>query len=87
LRPGEKLFEEPLSDRERALPTPHPKLRIAQSGEPPDEAWLAEVEAWLSQARSPDDDEVRRELGKRVPEYASSPPGGVSRGAPSQEEG
>jgi len=69
LRPGEKLFEEPLSDREKALPTPHPKLRIAQSGESPDEAWLAEVEAWLSHARSPEDHEVRQELGKRVPEY------------------
>src|SRR5205814_1345302 len=31
LRPGEKLYEEPLADAERTLPTPHPKLRVAQA--------------------------------------------------------
>jgi len=69
LRPGEKLYEELLSDRESTLPTPHPKLRIAKAGEPPGEIWLAEVEAWLSQPHSPNDDEVKRDLGGRVPEY------------------
>jgi FlaA1/EpsC-like NDP-sugar epimerase len=73
LRPGEKLFEELLSDRETTLPTPHPRLRIAQAGEPPGEAWLAELEAWLTQPRSPGDDEVRRELSKLVPEYSRPP--------------
>jgi FlaA1/EpsC-like NDP-sugar epimerase len=69
LRPGEKLYEELLSDRESTLPTPHPKLRIAKAGAAPDERWLAEIETWLSQPRSVSDDEVRRELGIRVPEY------------------
>jgi len=69
LRPGEKLYEELLSDRESTLPTPHPKLRIAKAGEAPGEIWLAEVEAWLSQPHSPNDDEVKRDLGGRVPEY------------------
>jgi len=32
LRPGEKLYEEPLADAEKTLPTPHPKLRIARAG-------------------------------------------------------
>ena len=73
LRPGEKLFEELLSDRETTLPTPHPRLRIAQAGEAPGEAWLAELEAWLTRPRSPEDDEVRRELSRRVPEYAPPP--------------
>src|SRR5439155_7964554 len=31
LRPGEKLYEEPLADAEKRLPTPHPKLRVAQA--------------------------------------------------------
>ena len=31
LRPGEKLYEEVLADNEHTLPTPHPKLRIAQA--------------------------------------------------------
>jgi FlaA1/EpsC-like NDP-sugar epimerase len=78
LRPGEKLFEELLSDRETTVPTPHPKLRIAQAGEAPDETWLAELEAWLSQSRILADDEVRRELGKRVPEYDYTAPGAIS---------
>jgi FlaA1/EpsC-like NDP-sugar epimerase len=69
LRPGEKLHEELLSDRERTLPTPHPKLRIALASEAPSEAWLAEVEAWLSRPGCPRDEEVKRELGRKVPEY------------------
>ncbi|HEY6720783.1 MAG TPA: polysaccharide biosynthesis protein, partial [Burkholderiales bacterium] len=69
LRPGEKLYEEPLSDRESTLPTPHPKLRISKAGEAPDKIWLTELETWLSQPHSPSDDEVKRDLGRRVPEY------------------
>lgn len=69
LRPGEKLFEELLSDKERTLPTPHPKMRIAKADGAPDGAWLAELEQWLLAQHCPGDDEVRRELGKRVPEY------------------
>src|SRR4029077_17524741 len=70
LRPGEKLFEELLSDRESTLPTPHPKLRIARAGTPPGgDAWLTELESWISPEQAPADDEVRRELAKRVPEY------------------
>jgi len=30
LRPGEKLYEELLSDEENTLPTPHPKIRVAK---------------------------------------------------------
>jgi FlaA1/EpsC-like NDP-sugar epimerase len=69
LRPGEKLYEELLSDRERTLPTPHPKLRIAKAEAALGEEWLAEIEAWLSQAHWPRDDEVRQELARRVPEF------------------
>ena len=76
LRPGEKLYEELLLDRESTLPTPHPKLRIARAGEAPDETWLVEIETWLSQPRSPADDEVKRELARRVPEYQSAAAGG-----------
>jgi len=77
LRPGEKLYEELLSDRESTLPTPHPKLRIAGTDKTPSEAWLAEIETWLSQACSPADEEVKRELGRRVPGYQSAAEGGV----------
>jgi FlaA1/EpsC-like NDP-sugar epimerase len=68
LRPGEKLYEELLSDRERTRQTPHPKLRIAKANAAFGAEWLSEVEAWLSLAECPDN-EVRREIARRVPEY------------------
>jgi FlaA1/EpsC-like NDP-sugar epimerase len=69
LRPGEKLYEELLSDSESTLPTPHPKLRIAKADGEPGGTWLVEVEAWASQSLCQSDEEVRRELARRVPEY------------------
>ena len=51
------------------------QLRIARAGEAPGETWPAEIETWLSQPRSPADDEVKRELGRRVPEYQSAAAG------------
>ncbi len=68
LRPGEKLYEELLADNEATLPTPHPKLRIAQPEQMPDAAWLAALEEWLSAAyRS--EQEVKMELQSQLPEY------------------
>jgi FlaA1/EpsC-like NDP-sugar epimerase len=81
LRPGEKLHEELLSVRESTLPTPHPKLRISKAGEAPDKTWLAELETWLSQPHSPGDDEVKRDLGRRVPEYQPAAAGSGLHGA------
>jgi FlaA1/EpsC-like NDP-sugar epimerase len=81
LRPGEKLYEELLSDRERTLPTPHPKLRIAKASHAPEgEKWLAEVEAWISREQIIGDDQVRRELAERVPEYRPAANGSQDRG-------
>jgi FlaA1/EpsC-like NDP-sugar epimerase len=72
LRPGEKLYEEPLADAETTLPTPHPKLRIArvrtEGG-----CSLEELQAWLSDCGQPDPEAVRAKLREWVPEYK---PGG-----------
>ena len=68
LRPGEKLYEEPLATDETALPTPHPKLRIAQARRE-DERWLGRVSIWLERAGAPDDETVKRDLFDWVPEY------------------
>lgn len=68
LRPGEKLFEELLADGEATRPTHHPKLRIARAeGVSPD--FLGFLLPWLRQNRYPTALEVRRELGRWVPEY------------------
>jgi FlaA1/EpsC-like NDP-sugar epimerase len=68
LRPGEKLYEELLADDEATTRTPHPKLRIAQAREAPDNL-LDELLPWLMQHRVPSDQEVRRDLRRWVPEY------------------
>jgi FlaA1/EpsC-like NDP-sugar epimerase len=71
LRPGEKLYEEPLADSESTLPTPHPKLRIARARAPENPRLLEELLDWLS---TPDDARpaaVRERLRRWVPEYGA----------------
>jgi len=72
LRPGEKLFEELLADTERTLPTPHPKLRVAQAQPGEIELPLADVLRWIAEASDPGPDAVRERLRRWLPEY--SPP-------------
>ncbi len=74
LRPGEKLFEELLTDAEHTLPTPHPKLHIARA-RPPDMSMLLEgLLAWPALQEGAKDDEVRGKLREWIPEYASRDP-------------
>ena len=73
LRPGEKLYEELLADSEHTLPTPHPKLRIAQARQA-DAAWLEMLLGWASSPTMPDE-QVRAALREWVPEYQPSVPG------------
>jgi FlaA1/EpsC-like NDP-sugar epimerase len=68
LRAGEKLYEEPLADAETSLPTPHPKLRVAQVRAPQDNALLAEVVAWLKNPGGQTAERVRERLAHWVPE-------------------
>jgi len=68
LRPGEKLYEEPLANDENSLPTPHPKLRIARARQE-SAAWLADLNQWLSTNTETDDVSVKNALAHRVPEY------------------
>jgi len=75
LRPGEKLFEEPLATGEETLPTPHPKLRIAQA-RPGNRDAVDQMVAWLERDRAAGESEVRVWLKNWIPEYA--PPGSAS---------
>ena len=70
LRPGEKLYEELLADDENTLPTPHPKLRIAQARQVEKE-WLTELLAWINEHPALSDEEVKQDLKRWVPEYSS----------------
>ncbi len=69
LRPGEKLYEELLADDENSLPTPHPKLRIAQARQE-NGAWLARLAQWLVRDGIPGDQTVKSELAQWVPDYS-----------------
>lgn len=80
LRPGEKLYEELLADSEHTLPTPHPKLRIAQARQA-DAVWLAQLLKWAS-ASVMDDDSVRAALSYWVPEYQPTPHASIREASP-----
>ena len=67
LRPGEKLYEEPLADAEKTLATPHPKLRIARVHAPQSDGFLDEMQSWLS--ANSDAAHVRSRLQSWIPEY------------------
>ena len=68
LRPGEKLYEEPLAASESTLPTPHPKLRVAQARRDRADG-LADLPAWLESNTNTGVNAVKAELARRVPEY------------------
>jgi len=68
LRPGEKLYEEPLASEEATLPTPHPKLRIAQA-RAGDRHRVDDIVASLDKDRAASDAEVRAWLKSWIPEY------------------
>ena len=69
LRPGEKLYEELLTDGEATLPTPHAKLRVARPGETPGQDWLEPVLAWLRTRAHPDEGAIKQALKRLIPEY------------------
>jgi FlaA1/EpsC-like NDP-sugar epimerase len=76
LRPGEKLFEEPLASEETTLATPHPKLYIAHARSNGADA-IDQMIAWLERDRTATDAEVRSWLKAWIPEYV--PPGDAPR--------
>lgn len=70
LRPGEKLYEELLTDSEHTLPTPHPKLRVAQAEAAPDNDWLLDLESWLDEPAPATSNALKLRLKEFVPEYS-----------------
>jgi FlaA1/EpsC-like NDP-sugar epimerase len=68
LRPGEKLYEELLADDENTLPTPHPKLRIAQARTVSKTELQALLE-WIATEAIVADKDTRERMRQWVPEY------------------
>lgn len=70
LRPGEKLYEELLADADTTLPTPHPRLRLAQlRGELPAD-WVDRLLALAADDAAFAPAVLRARLHELVPEYA-----------------
>jgi FlaA1/EpsC-like NDP-sugar epimerase len=69
LRPGEKLYEELMTDDETTMPTVHQKVRIARAGAMSDSEWERKALAWLQQEGPLTDEDVRAGLAKLVPDY------------------
>lgn len=80
LRAGEKLFEEPLADAERTLPTPHPRLRIARVAASSSPDLAREVADWLGGATTLEAAAVRARLRAWIPEYVPGSSEGAGRG-------
>lgn len=71
LRPGEKLYEEVLSDLENTKPTLHHKIRIAQVREYDYEEAKEAIEKLYTLAHKVDITEVVRLMKNTVPEFVS----------------
>ena len=61
LRPGEKLYEEPLAIEEATKPTPHPKLHIAQAREA-DAFAVGQMVTWCESDRTADLKDLKNEM-------------------------
>lgn len=69
LRPGEKLYEELLSNKENTITTPHAMLRIAQA-RPVNLLELHEMLSWINSRIEKNDEYVRECIPRWVPEYS-----------------
>jgi FlaA1/EpsC-like NDP-sugar epimerase len=72
LRPGEKLYEELLTDQEKTLPTYNAKVKIAQVADFDHEATLAKTVSLLRSCEKLSEEELVMKLAAIVPEYNSS---------------
>ena len=84
LRPGEKLYEELLSDKENTLPTYHPKIKIAQVEKHDYTGLTSRIESLLKRIYSLSKQEVIDFLREIIPEYRSS--NGLYNGKPFKKE-
>ena len=71
LRPGEKLYEEVLSNTENTLPTSHDRIRIAKVREYDYNNALSIVDALEEEARKVEIAEMVRLMKRSVPEFIS----------------
>jgi len=71
LRPGEKLFEELLNDKETTIPTDHEKITIASVRQYEFEKVLSAVEAMIDLSEKVEIQDAVKLMKKLVPEFKS----------------
>lgn len=72
MRPGEKLYEELITDGEGIVPTQHEKIMVLRPESKADGDWLREeLEALRSLVALHDAQAIRDHLQKTIPEYAA----------------
>jgi FlaA1/EpsC-like NDP-sugar epimerase len=69
IQPGEKLFEELLTDEEGTTATRHSKIYMARKQGLPDEAFERSIEELVDAARSMDGARIRQALKRLIPTY------------------
>jgi FlaA1/EpsC-like NDP-sugar epimerase len=72
LRPGEKLYEELITDDENALPTPHPKIMMLKSGACDLSLLNGKIQELERLARAQDAARIKSKLQEMVPDYTPS---------------
>jgi FlaA1/EpsC-like NDP-sugar epimerase len=72
LRPGEKLYEELLNNKENTLPTHHPKIMIARVAEYEFEKAAADISELVSLFNGQNNVEIVSKMKAMVPEYVSN---------------
>ncbi|MDE7147606.1 MAG: polysaccharide biosynthesis protein, partial [Duncaniella sp.] len=72
LRPGEKLYEELLTEKEQVMPSLHPKIKIAKVEPSDNRRVTAQVNELLATAHTFNATATVRSMKRMVPEYISN---------------
>jgi FlaA1/EpsC-like NDP-sugar epimerase len=72
LRPGEKLYEELITDDENALPTPHPKIMMLKGGACDLDLLNGQIQELARLAGAQDASRIKSKLQEMVPDYTPS---------------
>ncbi len=71
LRPGEKLYEELLANKENTIPTPHPQIMVAKVREYNHDEANAKIDEFVPMIAEQDNVKVVRQMKMIVPEFMS----------------
>ena len=73
LRPGEKLYEELMTDQENVIPTNHKKILVLNSTKVDLKILTGRLEKLRMEADNRNDEDIRKQFKKIVPEYNPYP--------------